>query len=246
MVSPDASGAGDQQAIEWPVDYASLRAQATSPLPNEVIRFLWGELPFAWLDAYMRGTPGRVNVHRIRVGQFEYLFDFQKELLNKGGASFDSDSIEDRVVAVHGQSKVLKRRRSDHLMRDHPLGPIELMEPARRALYDRGHFIGHAAGGELSMNLFPQYAPVNRGWSAPGKIYRAMERYCQVHPMTYCFSRPIYKSNSSLPRLIEFGLLRKDGALWIQQFPNYGKPEDWVEADRRFREQVLNQDSGDQ
>src|SRR5215510_664166 len=56
---------------------------------------------------------------------------------------------------------------------------------------DRGHFIAHSIGGGLDVNVFWQDRDLNRGWSPEGKIFRQMETYCQEHPGTFCFSRPI-------------------------------------------------------
>ena len=37
------------------------------------------------------------------------------------------------------------------------------------ASYDKGHFVGHGAGGGGDWNLFPQLRSLNRGWSEEGK-----------------------------------------------------------------------------
>jgi len=53
-----------------------------------------------------------------------------------------------------------------------------------------------------------------------GKLYRTMERYCYNNGGTFCFSRPVYDDASSVPRWLEFGLLRDDGSLWVEVFEN--------------------------
>jgi len=70
------------------------------------------------------------------------------------------------------------------------------------------------------LNVFSQDRHLNRGWSSQGKTYREMERHCQDHPGTFCFSRPIYADGSSVPRWIEFGILKKDESLWVEVFDN--------------------------
>ena len=50
--------------------------------------------------------------------------------------------------------------------------------PAPDCRRDKGHFIAHAIGGGLDMNIFSQARDLNRGISEQGKVYRLMERYC--------------------------------------------------------------------
>jgi hypothetical protein len=88
------------------------------------------------------------------------------------------------------------------------------------AQFDKGHFIAHYLGGGTQLNLFAQRRDLNRGWSAEGKLYREMERYCFEHPGTLCFHRPIYLDDSSRPAALDFGLLRQDGRLWVARFDN--------------------------
>lgn len=85
---------------------------------------------------------------------------------------------------------------------------------------DKGHFIAHAIGGSLNMNVFSQRHTLNRGLSEQGQLYRSMERYCYEHPQTFCFARPIYEDESSVPQWLEFGVLRDDGCLWVEVFDN--------------------------
>lgn len=60
---------------------------------------------------------------------------------------------------------------------------------------DRGHFLAHASGGGLDINLFHQNALLNRGWSPEGRRYRQMEQYAARHEGTLFFSRPIYEDH---------------------------------------------------
>jgi hypothetical protein len=68
--------------------------------------------------------------------------------------------------------------------------------------------MAHASGGGVDINLFHQDAAFNRGWSAQGREYRAMERYCARHAGTFCFARPIYTDDTARPAELEFGVLR--------------------------------------
>jgi 3' terminal RNA ribose 2'-O-methyltransferase Hen1 len=51
-------------------------------------------------------------------------------------------------------------------------------------------------------------------------LTRQMETYCYEQPGTFCFSRPIYADGSSLPRWLEFGLLKTEQTLWVKVFDN--------------------------
>jgi hypothetical protein len=85
---------------------------------------------------------------------------------------------------------------------------------------DKGHYMAHCIGGGLDVNVFSQERRLNRGWSPQGKVYRQMETYCYEQPGTFCFSRPVYADGSSVPRWLEFGLLKADQTLWVEVFDN--------------------------
>jgi hypothetical protein len=138
-------------------------------------------------------------------------------------------------VAVHGRSQPPQAFRRDTLMRQHPLGPAEALESAAEA-FDRGHFIAHSIGGRYDVNLFPQQRALNRGWSAAGKRFRSMESYCQTHPLTYCFARPLYAGLSAHPAAVEFGVLRQDCTLWLEQFDNAENSDTIPRIEQIFRQ----------
>jgi hypothetical protein len=85
---------------------------------------------------------------------------------------------------------------------------------------DKGHFIAHAIGGGTDLNIFSQDRETNRGISVQGKVYRQMEKYCFARPGTFCFARPVYADATSVPRWLEFGLIKEDGRLWVELFDN--------------------------
>jgi hypothetical protein len=143
------------------------------------------------------------------------MYDYYHQLERDGVVTL-SPEIEDRVVAVYGCSQPTPEQRDSSRMKGW-LGPI------RQTLgenTDKGHFIAHASGGGLAVNLFRQRSDVNQGQSASGKIYRAMERYCADHPGTFCFNRALYNDDSNRPFAIEFGLIKRDLSLWVEQFEN--------------------------
>lgn len=123
------------------------------------------------------------------------------------------------MIAVYGYSSKSANPRppsSGTLMRSF-VGPTEkYFGPA----YDKGHFVAHALGGSVNMNLFPQARHINRGWSPEGKRFAAMEAYCRDNPGSLLFSRPLYSDFTSRPAEVEFGVLRSDGKLWTEIFTN--------------------------
>jgi hypothetical protein len=116
--------------------------------------------------------------------------------------------------------------------------PVPIDPAVEGGKCNRGHFVAHAVGGHLHINIFPQTAGVNRGWTAVGKVYRAMERYCAKNPGTYFFSRPLYAGLSAHPYAIEFGVLRLEGALWVNWFPNCASDEEYAEIERLRHEKL--------
>jgi hypothetical protein len=237
----------NQSDFESSVDYDRSVSELPSHDLEGVISHLSSELPHVWADLYKERSPHSTNIMRIDRDGFEYLFDFPTELVKQGTLAWNV-AVEDRIVAVHGRSQPQKRKRTDHLMRKHPLGPAGFIrthsaEPSKLTdIYDKGHFIGHAMGGALHINLFPQTKDINRGLSKEGKKYTEMERYCRRHPQTYCFSRPIYSGYSAHPEVIEFGVLRHDGTLWVNQFPNCKDSEEMDLMERLFRAKLAGGD----
>ena len=100
-------------------------------------------------------------------------------------------------------------------MRGHP-------RPGRPA-DDRGHLISCAAGGGYDINLVPMDAALNRGWSAAGSRFRAMERKAAAVPGTLFFIRPDYQDDTDRPCRFEVGV--QDGEnLLIDVFANAAGP----------------------
>ena len=220
----------------WAIDYAAiLRARPEGQLVED---FLAEELPQEWYERYAGCAPHEANAHRFLGGEgYEYLYDISTELVKRGRVA-EADVVADRVVAVHGRSQPRPRPRDGSRMRRFPLGPADLARAGLRGSYDRGHFLAHAAGGGLDVNLFPQLADVNRGWSERGKAYRAMERTCLTHPGTYAFARPIYTTRTDHPFLVEFGVVDPNAGLRVEIFPNCTDAAEMAEIERRFLERA--------
>jgi len=205
------------------VDYLALLAAAPKGDLEASIVFLVDELPYCWQDAYRLMTPRPTGISRIRLQTFEYIYDDLATLEARGQVPW-SPTAESRLVAVMGRSAPRPRSRSrdDNRLR----GFIGRTESEFGPNWDKGHYIAHELGGAvdgMEANVFIQRRDLNRGWSAAGKVYRAMERYCRVNVGTFCFSRPFYEDDTSKPSFLEFGVLRTPNDLWVQIFDNRGR-----------------------
>ena len=79
--------------------------------------------------------------------------------------------------------------------------------------------VAHGAGGEFGPNIFPQDRALNRGWSAEGKRYRALEREIAANPGALFFCCLLYGDDSDFPAAVELGLLRPP-VLHVERFRN--------------------------
>jgi hypothetical protein len=192
------------------IDYAAVCASTPGDGSDGLVRHLKHELPARWRDAYIGTCNHLTNIVRFECGTFEYVCDLYTELECVGEIPFDQ-TVDDRVIGVLGFSVPSRVRRTTRQS-----GWIEGACAFNR---DRGHFIAQRVGGALNA-VFSQDRAFNRGWSEHGKLYRQMENYCYGHPGTFCFSRPIYFDETSVPRWLEFGLMRQDGTLWVELFEN--------------------------
>jgi len=198
-------------AIDYEFLLCEARLEGTSQLAGCLQRLCRAQ----WRDSYVAAVERPTNLVQFRARTFEYVFDLYSGLEATGEIPYDQ-TVEDRVVAVLGTSATPEEPRTGTRMRGWLGETGEIVGAVR----DKGHFIAHCIGGGQNANVFSQDRKLNRGWSAQGKTYRQMERYCQEHPGTFCFARPVYSDNSSVPRWLEFGVLKKDETLWIETFDN--------------------------
>jgi hypothetical protein len=184
---------------------------------QELIGLLREDLPSQWRKVYAATVSHVINIVRLQRGTFDYFYDSYSGLEALGEVSFDQ-RIRDRVIGVLGTSAPTRSRtpRRGSLRN----GCLDLPEELTGCDRDRGHFIAHCSGGGLDVNVFSQNRNLNRGLSEEGKLYRQLEKYCWANPGTFCFSRPIYADTTSVPRWIEFGLMREDRSLWVEVFEN--------------------------
>jgi hypothetical protein len=206
---------GRTLSSQYAVDYEALLSTARAEGGANLALFLQGQLPLAWRAAYMKTVAHQPNLVRLRFRTFYNICDLYSQLELTGEVSYDQ-TIADRVVAVVGTSARAEEVRDTRRIRDWAWPTDELVGTER----DRGHFMAHCIGGGLDVNVFSQERQLNRGWSAQGRIYRQMENNCYEQSGTLCFSRPIYADGSSVPRWLEFGLLKADQTLWVEVFDN--------------------------
>ncbi|QHS56538.1 hypothetical protein GWR56_13675 [Mucilaginibacter sp. 14171R-50] len=122
-----------------------------------------------------------------------------------------------RVIFILARSAANTSVRKNYRMKQF-LGPFK-DTPAFEG-YDKGHFIAHCNDGQLDQNIYPQLRELNRGLSLQGKLFRAMERYCQNNLGVFYFVRPIYSDLTWIPEKIDFGVYTTEGGILMNRFNN--------------------------
>jgi hypothetical protein len=207
-----------KKSSAFKLDYASVLMGMGGGTVEEMAAGLLEKLPCFWKEAYVTMTPWTSDLHVVRHGTFQYIFDDYATLEATGRVPY-SPLFEARLVAALGLSKPQMCKRDDYRLKGW-VGPTETWWGRK---WDKGHFIAHSIGGavdQCELNVFIQRRSLNRGWSPAGKRYRVMEEYCFENPHTFCFSRPLYTDGSARPSMLEFGVLRDEGKLWVEIFDN--------------------------
>jgi len=199
----------------YQIDYRRLCRAASAGSGWDLIAHLRSRFPARWQRVYATTVSHAPHFTLVEYGTFDYICDSYSSTEGLGEVAFDQ-RVRDRVVGVLGISLPMRGRRRGSM----PKGWVEHPEEIDSSGRDKGHFVAHAIGGGLDMNVFSQARDLNRGISEQGKVYRLMERYCYENAGTFCFSRPVYDDSTSVPRWLEFGLLRDDGSLWVEVFQN--------------------------
>jgi hypothetical protein len=198
------------------IDYQLILDHAQNRSDKPTIELLTEELPFVWCEAYKKMSPRDTYILRVQHNTFNFIYDAYR-VLEVTGIVPEDPVKESRLVAVLGTSEPSRKARDDYRLKGW-IGPTERTYGRR---WDKGHFIANSIGGavdRLEVNVFVQRRDLNRGWSAEGKRYREMEKYCVLNPGTFCFSRPIYADETSRPAFLEFGVLKPNDELWVECF----------------------------
>lgn len=165
----------------------------------------WDDKVSEFVGDYVAYTP-EAEVTEIVLAPAVFLFDLTCE----------------RVVLAYGLSAPKLMKRDVARMRGFPDVNVSVRATLGDEAFiaDRGHFLGHASGGELDVNLFPHRRGLNRGWSAEGKRFREMEAFVASHQGTFFYHRPIYDDETWIPAELEYGVQRNDSEWWVETFQN--------------------------
>ena len=173
----------------------------------------------AWVDEYLQeshGFSGDITCQGFW-GGFQFILDHTSDWKP---AEFPTCNIpEDRVIAAFGISTAVANKLNRKIMANFRKDTPKLFDRFG-AIYNKGHFIAHAMGGPIDINLFPQIAHVNLGRSTEGKMFRSMEKYITSHPGTFVFSRPVYGDFSECPIALEYGYCEANMEMVYKIFPN--------------------------
>ena len=151
------------------------------------------------------------EILKFIVNGYTYLFS-----LNEDSES-NKIETEDRIIGVYGRISHANTKRDTSRMKGF-VGQFTKLDKYKN--FDKGHFISHKINGTLDQNIYPQLKELNRGWSKQGKLFRALERYCEQNPDAFLFTRPIYTDLSWIPRFIDYGIFTKEFGLLLNRFDN--------------------------
>jgi catechol 2,3-dioxygenase-like lactoylglutathione lyase family enzyme len=191
------------------IDYARL---ATEHAVTDATwdRFVRASLIDLWVSDYEAATDWNTEILEIEQGELTFLFDAGPTLIGDRRGHGD-----DRAVAVWGRSTSPVGGRDRARIAGSLPNPLHWSRRHR----DRGHFVAHATGGGLDLNLFPQALGLNRGRTGQGRRWQEMERYAAGNPRTPLFVRPIYDTDTWTPTELDHAILTRDG-LRFERFSN--------------------------
>ena len=194
------------------IEYERLLVKVTSSEPPAGVEQVTEALFDAWRRAYRKMTQSPTCFQEFIYRDYRILLDRPSLLVTRGVLPIER-APEDRIVVACGLSHRSQPR----------MEPSSFLGEAASwlgASDSRPYLPGEVLGTSMDVSLYPLHRNLRRERSVEGRAYRAMQRYCADTPGTFCFSRPIYGSRSWSPTLIEHGLLKQDGTLWVRQFHN--------------------------
>lgn len=160
-----------------------------------------------WLANNYRAKWGSHRVlDEFTFGRYSYLFDSTLD------SRTDPNAPDTRILAAWGSSDPTYRFGDRRTLRRFPLPPV--------ARFDRGHLIAMAAGAGDYVNLIPQNPDLNRGWSAAGKRWRALERSIARDAGAFVFVAVYYDDISDIPDAFDYVVVYTDGRREFQSFSN--------------------------
>lgn len=131
-----------------------------------------------------------------------------------GAELAEGDAPQPRVVAAWGSAQANPVSRDASRMRGFPLAS------RLRGDYDRGHLFSHAAGGGTDVNLVAQGRALNRGWSAAGRRWRALERLAVRRADAVLVVRLLYDDASAVPAALQAVLVDDAGIIRTEYLSN--------------------------
>lgn len=186
-------------------------AQLFKPAPPPALSD-WEDRVSNWCDEYAAKFAG-AELSEVKVDFAVFVFDHTLE----------------RVVVAYAVSVKQLMRRDSSRMQGFLRGKkaeksfrqsVQETLKDNKFVADKGHFLGHASGGILDINLFPQRKELNEGHSEEGKRFRSMERYVEENPGTFFYHRPIYDDKTWIPQSLRYGVLKDGTHWWEDQFAN--------------------------
>ena len=179
---------------------------------------------YEWEDAYQRMKGREIDWLSVNSKGFEFFIDMGYVDLDENDKMIDYQNERATVFVGFSKPSVNHRKRNINRLSNYRKRHIEEWTDKET---DTGHFIAHTIWDitddvevDLEFNLFPQKRALNQGHSEEGKLYRKMEQYCADNHSVFLFVRPIYGDSSDRPFIIEYGILKPDLSLWIEQFTN--------------------------
>lgn len=163
---------------------------------------MWLDKAYIWIDEYKKDYP-YAQLETILVESSVFLYDYAGDC---------------RVVLAFAISTKQLYSRSYRSLRQYPMTRTTNIDITFYA--DKGHFLGHASGGRLDINIFPHRKQLNRGWSQEGKLFRKMERHAETNLGTFFYHHPRYIDGIHIPYLLDYGVLKGDDTFWENTFTN--------------------------
>jgi hypothetical protein len=184
------------------IDYVAAQAAGRRE-PSQFQEAILANLEDQWAASYRRTCPASELV-TMNQGEVHFLFDATSE-----GASEHCP----RTIAAFGKVSGLRTVRDVVYQAGFP------MKANANQTFDRGHMMPHSAGGQFGPNIYAQDRALNRGLSAQGRRYRALERKALSTPSGVFFCHLRYSDPTDIPTWVDLGLVSRT-TLEVDTFVN--------------------------